>query len=543
MNFIEEKIIKKDNFSNLKLRFPPENNGELHIGHAKAICLNFELAKKYDRPCNLRIDDTNPLVEKQIYTDSIINDVKWLGYEPSDITYTSNYFNFIYDCAVTLIKKGLAYVDDSTSEEIALMKGTTTLSGTSSKYSDTNFRSIQENLDLFNKMKLGEIKEGDKVLRAKIDMKSPNLLMRDPIIYRIIKTKHYKTGDKWKIYPMYDFAHPLSDYIEKITDSLCTLEFEPHRELYNWVLNNCDLSDDKPEQTEFSRLNINYNITSKRKLKTLIENKIVTGYDDPRLHTLKGLKRRGFTPDSIKNFCEEISVTKKDGITSFELLEEILRKELNKNSIRLMAVLDPIKIIITNTNKNIIDIVEIENNPEDINTSKRKVPFTKELYIERKDFNLNPDKKYNGLTLNGEVRLKGAYVIKAEDFTIDEKTGLIKEVFCTYDALSKSGMDINRKIKGTIHWLSVDNAIDIQVRNYENLFTIEQPNKNDNFINYINPNSLIINKNSFVESYFAYCNRDYPVQFIRNGYYIIDSESNDTQIIYNKTVSLKQSYK
>lgn len=547
MNFIEEKIIGKDNLSNLKFRFPPENNGELHIGHAKAICLNFELANKFNKNCNLRIDDTNPSAEKQKYTESIINDVEWLGYKPNRITYTSNYFQFIYECAITLIKKGLAYVDDSTSEEIALLKGTTTIVGIPSKYSDINFRSVEENLTLFNKMRLGEFKEGEKILRAKIDMSSPNLLLRDPVIYRIIKLKHHKTDNIWKIYPMYDFAHPLSDYVEEITDSLCTLEFEPHRPLYNWVLENCDLVGNKPEQTEFSRLNISHNITSKRKLKELVDSKIVNGYDDPRLVTLSGLRRKGITPNSIREFCEEISVTRKDGITSFSLLEEILRKELNKNTIRLMCVLDPIKVIITNhiSNKynNIIDVLDIENNPEDSEILKRKVAFTKEIYIERKDFNLNPDKKYNGLTLNGEVRLKGAYVIKAESYIIDEITGEVKEIYCTYDPLTKSGMEIDRKIKGTIHWVSCDVGVEVEIREYDKLFSIEEPSKETNFMNFVNKDSLIINKKAIIEPYFIYCKHDYPIQFMRHGYYFLDKDSKDNRIVYNKTVSLKQTYK
>ena len=390
MNFIEEKILAKNKLDKLKLRFPPEPNGYLHIGHAKSICLNFGLALKYNRPCNLRFDDTNPISEDINFVNSIKEDVSWLGFNwDGDVKYTSEYFNFIYDCAVNLIKKGLAYVDDSTSEEIALLKGTTTIHGKPSPYYS---RSIDENLDLFSRMKNGEFTEGSKILRAKIDMTSPNMILRDPVIYRIISKTHHHTGNTWKIYPMYDFAHPLSDYIEGITDSLCTLEFEVHKPLYMWVLENC-VTGDLPEETEFARLNIDYTVMSKRKLKRLVEEGFVSGWDDPRLPTISGLRRRGYTPNSIKNFCETISVTRIESVISHLLLEECLRNDLNKSANRLMGIMDPIKVTITNWDKE-TEFVEIENNPEDENAGKRMVPFSGEIFIEKEDFREIADKKY-----------------------------------------------------------------------------------------------------------------------------------------------------
>jgi glutaminyl-tRNA synthetase len=382
MNFIEEKLIEKNNLDKLTLRFPPEPNGFLHIGHAKSICLNFGLAEKYNRLCNLRFDDTNPLSEKEDYVNSIIEDVKWLGFTPNKIVNTSDYFDFLYECAKTLIKKGLAYVDDSTSEEIARLKGTPTIPGMNSPFRG---RSVDENLDLFERMKLGEFREGSRILRAKIDMSSPNMILRDPVLYRIIETPHHRTGDMWKIYPMYDFAHPLSDYIEGITDSLCTLEFEVHKPLYMWVLENCDLENPLPEETEFARLNIDWTVMSKRKLKRLVEEGHVSGWDDPRMPTISGLRRRGFTPASIREFCERISVTKRESVVSYSLLEECLRGELNKSANRLMGVFDPIKLVITNWDSG-VEMLEIENNPEDSNSGVRMVPFSGELWIEREDF-------------------------------------------------------------------------------------------------------------------------------------------------------------
>jgi glutaminyl-tRNA synthetase len=541
MNFIEEKILEKGNLDKLKLRFPPEPNGAilkdgrvvggLHLGHAKSIILNFGLAEKYNAPCVLRFDDTNPTTERKEFVDSMIEDIKWLGFTPSEIRYTSDYFDFLYNCAVTLIKKGLAYVDDSTSEEIALMKGTTTLVGKDSPYKS---RSIKENLDLFNRMRLGEFKEGSKILRANIDMASPNMILRDPVIYRIIKKPHHRTGDNWKIYPMYDFAHPLSDYLEGISDSLCTLEFEVHRPLYMWVLENCDLKNTLPEETEFARLNIDYTVMSKRKLKRLVEEGYVDGWDDPRMPTISGLRRRGYTPESIRNFCDIVGVTKKESVISHLLLEECLRKDLNKNANRLMGVIYPIKLIITNWESG-TEWVEIENNPEDELAGKRLVPFSGELWIEKEDFRIEANNKFHRLKLGCEVRLKGGYVVKANDYK--EENGEIVEVYCTYDPNSKSGMELDRKIKGTIHWVSVEHGINMVVNEYDKLFNHPSPDKTDeDFINHINKSSLIINKKAIFEPSIG--NIKGAVQMIRKGYYILDKDSNSL----NKTVSLKEGW-
>lgn len=533
MNFIEEKILEKGNLDKLKLRFPPEPNGLAHIGHAKSICLNFGLAEKYNAPCVLRFDDTNPSTEKTEFVNSMIEDVKWLGFNPSEIRFTSDYFSFLYDCAVTLIKKGLAYVDDSTSEEIARLKGTPTISGTISPYYS---RSVEENLDLFERMRLGEFTEGSRILRAKIDMSSPNMILRDPVLYRIIEMPHHRTGDVWKIYPMYDFAHPLSDYIEGITDSLCTLEFEVHRPLYMWVLENCDLENPLPEETEFARLNIDWTVMSKRKLKRLVEENYVSGWDDPRMPTISGLRRRGFTPTSIREFCDRISVTKRESVVSYTLLEECLRGELNKTSNRLMGVFDPIKLVITNWNGG-VEMVPIENNPEDETSGVREVPFSGEIFIEREDFREEANSKYHRLKLGGEVRLKGAYVIKANE-VIKDSNGEIVEVRCTYDPLSKSGMVLDRKIKGTIHWVSCESAVRMSVNEYDRLFTNSEPDKGDDFINFINTNSLLVNKLAVFEPEVRNCKVGVPVQMMRKGYYVLDLDGNSL----NKTVSLKEGW-
>lgn len=537
MNFIEDKILDKNNLDKLTLRFPPEPNGYLHIGHAKSIILNFGLAEKYNRPCNLRFDDTNPTTEDTHYVESIVKDIEWLGYKPANIFYTSDYFDFLYNCAITLIKKGLAYVDDSTSEEIALMKGTPTSVGKDSPYKS---RSVEENLDLFNRMRLGEFTEGSKILRANIDMTSPNMILRDPVLYRIISKSHHRTGDNWKIYPMYDFAHPLSDYKEGITDSLCTLEFEVHRPLYMWVLENCDLENSLPEETEFARLNIDYTVMSKRKLKRLVEEGFVDGWDDPRMPTISGLRRRGFTPNAIKDFCDRISVTRKESVVSYLLLEECLRTDLNIVTNRLMCVLDPIKLTISNWDKG-TEMVEVENNPGDESAGTRMIPFSGELWIEREDFSINPDKKYNRLKPDGEVRLKGGYVVKANDYITDDRNNII-EVICTYDPLSKSGMSLDRKIKGTIHWVSIEHGVNVEVRDYDRLFDVSNPNELDDFTNSINKNSLSINEKSIIEPYINEYTGVNPIQMIRKGYYMIDSKSSN-RIIFNKSVSLKESYK
>lgn len=538
MNFIEEKILSKNNLDKLKLRFPPEPNGEsLHIGHAKSICLNFGLAEKYNRPCNLRFDDTNPSAEKAEYVDGIIDNIKWLGFTPAETLYTSDYFSELYNYAVTLIKKGLAYVDDSTSEEIALLKGTPTTFGKDSPYKS---RTIEENLDLFNRMRLGEFPEGSKTLRANIDMTSSNMILRDPIIYRMINKTHHHVGDTWKIYPMYDFAHPLSDFIEGITDSLCTLEFEVHRPLYMWVLENC-VTGDLPEETEFARLNIDYTIMSKRKLKRLVEEGFVSGWDDPRMPTISGLRRRGFTPKSIRDFCEEISVTRSNSIISHKLLEECLRVDLNKSANRMMGVINPIKLTIVNWDKG-TEWVEVENNPEEPNAGTRMVPFTGVLWIESEDFSINPDKKYNRLKPDGEVRLKGGYVVKAIDYITDE-SGKVSEVMCTYDPLSKSGMTLDRKIKGTIHWVSTEHGINVEVRDYDSLFTISNPDELEDFTTGINEKSLTVNNSAIFEPSIINCSIGNTVQMIRKGYYVLDGDSISDKFIFNRTVSLKESYK
>ena len=529
MNFIEEKIVEKMNLDKLRLRFPPEPNGYLHIGHAKSIILNFGLAEKYGRPCNLRFDDTNPMSEDENYVKSIINDVRWLGFNPDKIVNTSDYFDFLYECANTLIRKGLAYIDDSTSEEIASLKGTPTSVGKNSPYRD---RSVEENLDLFNRMRLGEFEEGSKILRAKIDMASPNMILRDPVIYRIINTTHHNTGDTWKIYPMYDLAHPLSDYIEGITDSLCTLEFEVHRPLYMWILENCDLENDLPEETEFSRLNIDYTVMSKRKLKRLVDEGYVDGWDDPRLPTISGLKRRGYTPESIKDFCDRVGVTRKESIVSHLLLEECLRTDLNVRSNRMMGVMDPVKLVITNWDKG-TEMVEVENNPGDEKAGKRMIPFSGEIWIEREDFREEANRKYHRLKLGGEVRLKGGYVVKAND--VVKNGDEIVEIHCTYDPMSKSGMTLDRKVKGTIHWVSVEHGVNMIVNEYDKLFINENPDKDGDFITNINPDSLIVNDKAVFEP--SVVDMKGTVQMMRKGYYILDKNGT-----INKTVSLKEGW-
>jgi len=529
MNFIEEKIVEKMNLDKLRLRFPPEPNGYLHIGHAKSIILNFGLAEKYGRPCNLRFDDTNPMSEDENYVKSIINDVRWLGFNPDKIVNTSDYFDFLYECANTLIRKGLAYIDDSTSEEIASLKGTPTSVGKNSPYRD---RSVEENLDLFNRMRLGEFEEGSKILRAKIDMASPNMILRDPVIYRIINTTHHNTGDTWKIYPMYDLAHPLSDYIEGITDSLCTLEFEVHRPLYMWILENCDLENDLPEETEFSRLNIDYTVMSKRKLKRLVDEGYVDGWDDPRLPTISGLKRRGYTPESIKDFCDRVGVTRKESIVSHLLLEECLRTDLNVRSNRMMGVMDPVKLVITNWDKG-TEMVEVENNPGDEKAGKRMIPFSGEIWIEREDFREEANRKYHRLKLGGEVRLKGGYVVKAND--VVKNGDEIVEIHCTYDPMSKSGMTLDRKVKGTIHWVSVEHGVNMIVNEYDKLFINENPDKDGDFITNINPDSLIVNDKAVFEP--SVVDMKGTVQMMRKGYYVLDKNGT-----INKTVSLKEGW-
>lgn len=541
MNFIEEKIlekIKKNPNYVPTFRFPPENSGTLHLGHAKAIVLNFGLAEKFNSSCNLRMDDTNPLNESEEFSKSIIEDVGWLGYKwNKDVKYTSEYFDKIKECAKYLILMGNAYIDFSTSKEIAEMKGTPTKPGTNSFYRDSN---VEGNIIFFEKMLSGETTDG--VLRAKIDMSSDNMIMRDPILFRCI--------EGYGASPMYDFAHPLSDKFENITDSLCTLEFEVHRPLYNWVIDKCSVATDNmghvviPEQTEFNRLNIDYTILSKRNLKYLVENNIVSGWDDPRMPTIKGLRRRGYTPNSIKTFCEKAGWTKHEVVVEHKLLESCLREELNKTSLRYMGVIDPIKLTITNWDKD-VEWVSIENNPENEDDGKRTVAFSKNLWIEKEDFRESANRKYFRLKIGHEVRLKGGYVVKANECIKDEDGNVI-EVLCTYDPLTKSGMGItmDRKVKGTIHWVSRDHAVDMEVREYSNLFDDKKPDIENN----INADSLTI-KNGYTELDCLNLRFEnigdkinYPIQFMRKGYYILDKDSNNDKLIFNRSVTLKETW-
>lgn len=528
MNFIEEKILKKDNIENLTLRFPPENSGHLHLGHAKSICLNFGLAEKYGGKCNLRIDDTNPSNESEDFTKAIIEDIKWLGFTPSEITYASDNFDFIHECAVTLIKKGLAYADPSTSEEMADLKGTPMIPGKDSPFRNS---SIEFNLDMFERMTKGEFDEHTMTLRAKIDMASPNMILRDPVIYRIMHKDHHRTGNKWSMYPMYDMAHPLSDYVEGITDSLCTLEFEVHRPLYMWFLENCDLDIPLPEETEFARLNVDYSIMSKRNLKLMVDENLVDGWDDPRMPTISGMRRRGYTPEAIKDFCERVGVTKRNGIISTLLLEECLRKDLNDRSDRRMGVIDPVKLTITNWDKG-VEMVEVENNPG--NDSTRMIPFSGELFIEKEDFREVANRKFFRLKLGHEVRLKGGYVVMANDVVKDEDGNVI-EILCTYDPLSKSGMELNRRVRGTIHWVSREHGIKMDINEYDRLFKTEIV---DDVIEDYNTDSLVVNTEAIFEPSVKDIKRGVAVQMMRKGYYVIDTKNN----VLNKTVSLKEGW-
>jgi len=521
MNFIEEKIINKNRTENMVLRFPPEPNGHLHLGHAKSLCLNFGLAEKYGGKCILRFDDTNPAKESNEYVNSMIEDVEWLGFTPDKISYTSDYFDEIYECALTLISKGLAYVDHSTSEEIAEMKGTPTTPGKNSPYRNN---SIDENTYLFKKMRNGGYGDKKVVLRAKIDMESPNMILRDPILYRMINKPHHRTGNYWCIYPMYDMAHPLCDYFEGITDSLCTLEFEVHRPLYNWILNNSDLVGNLPEETEFSRLNVNGHVMSKRIFNGLIDENKVEGWNDPRLLTIKGLKKRGFTPESIKDFCDRVGVSKREASIDVELLEECLRIELNKSSDRVMGVFDPIKLTISNWESG-TEMVTIENNPGDETKGTREVPFSGNIFIERDDFREEANRKYHRLKLGHEVRLKGAYIIKAES-VIKDKNGDVTEVICTYDPETRSG-NCDRKIKGTIHWVSSDDCIKIPTYSYGTPF----------IDNEFNEDSELINNNSVFEPRVLEIENGVSVQMMRKGYYVKDNDR------FIKTVDLRSSFK
>ncbi|WP_291073788.1 glutamine--tRNA ligase/YqeY domain fusion protein [Empedobacter sp. UBA5987] len=548
LNFIEQ-IIEDDLANgmpkeNLRFRFPPEPNGYLHIGHAKAICLNFGLGQRYNAPVNLRFDDTNPEKEEQEFVDSIREDVKWLGFEWAEERYASDYFQQLYDWAVQLIKEGKAYIDDQTSELINEQRKTPFEPGVNSPYRD---RSVEENLELFERMKAGEFEEGSHVLRAKIDMTSPNMNMRDPVMYRILKRPHHRTGDTWKMYPMYDWTHGESDYIEGISHSLCSLEFKNHRDLYEWYVNNVELPNQpqKPKQREFARGNVSYMITSKRKLMKLVQEGVVIGWDDPRMPTISGLRRRGYTPESIKNFWNTAGVAKRDNVLDISLLEFSVRDHLNKIAPRVFAVIDPVKVIIENYPEGQVEELEIENNPEDETAGTRIVPFTREIYIEREDFMEEAPKKFFRLSLGNEVRLKGAYFIKAERAEKDAE-GNITTIYATYDPETKSGSGTEaskRKVKGTLHWVSATENIPIEVREYDRLFTVESPDaeKDVDFLQFVNPNSLTV-KEGFAEPALKEAKVEDKFQFQRIGYFALDRDSSTEKLIFNRTVTLKDTW-
>ncbi|MDQ2086789.1 glutamine--tRNA ligase/YqeY domain fusion protein [Herbivorax sp. ANBcel31] len=546
-NFIQD-IIDKDNEENkfgkrVHTRFPPEPNGYLHIGHAKSICLNHGMAVKNNGKFNLRFDDTNPSKEEDEYVESIIRDVKWLGADWEDrLYYASDYFDMLYECAVKLIKMGKAYVCDLNADEIREYRGTLTEPGKNSPYRE---RSIDENLELFLKMKNGEFKDGSKVLRAKIDMASPNLNMRDPVIYRIMRANHHRTGEKWCVYPMYDFAHPLSDSHEGITHSICTLEFEDHRPLYNWLIEKLDM-ECKTRQIEFARLNISHTVLSKRKLLKLVEEGHVDGWGDPRMPTISALRRRGYTPASIRDFCSRIGVAKSHSMVEIALLEHCIREELNMKAKRVMGILDPLKVVIDNYPEDMVEEFEVTNNPKDPDSGKRKVPFSKVIYIERDDFREDPPKKYFRLTPEREVRLIGAYFVKCSDIVKDENTGEVIEVHCTYDPESRGGNSPDgRKVKGTIHWVSKKHAVDAKVRLYEQLFNVEEPGSDEDvdFIDEINPDSVKVLDSCKLEPGLKYAKPGDMFQFMRLGYFCVDSvESNEDALVFNRTVSLKDTW-
>lgn len=542
LNFIEH-IIEEDLANGLpkeklRFRFPPEPNGYLHIGHTKAIGISFGLGEKYEAPVNLRFDDTNPAKEEQEYVDAIKRDIKWLGYQWENELYSSDYFQQLYDWAIRLIKDGKAYVDSQTSEAIAEQKGTPTEPGTNSPFRN---RSVEENLELFEKMKAGEFEAGEHVLRAKIDMEDPNMLMRDPIMYRIMYAHHHRTGDDWCIYPMYDWTHGESDYIEQISHSLCSLEFKPHRKLYNWFRDNVHEYSKAylplpPKQREFARLNLSYTIMSKRKLLRLVEEGVVSGWDDPRMPTISGLRRRGYTPQSIRNFIDKVGVAKRENVIDVSLLEFCIREDLNKSSNRVMAVLNPLKLVITNYPEEKEEWLEAENNQEDESAGYRKVPFSKELFIEKEDFKEEAGNKFFRLKLGGEVRLKNAYIIKANSVVKDEK-GEIQEVHCTYHT------NTDKKVKGTLHWVSVNHAIKAEVREYDRLFMHEAPDsdKDKDFMEFLNPSSLN-NRTGYLEPSLAKAKPGDRYQFQRLGYFVADEDSTSKALVFNKTVGLRDSW-
>ncbi len=551
LNFLEQ-IIEEDLANGLpreklRFRFPPEPNGYLHIGHTKAIGISFGLGEKYNAPVNLRFDDTNPIKEEAEYVHAIKEDISWLGYKWDKELYASDYFQQLYDWAVKLIEDGHAYVDSQTSEQIAEQKGTPTEPGKNSPFRN---RSIKENLDLFLRMKNGEFKAGEHVLRAKIDMADPNMLMRDPIMYRVLHAHHHRTGNEWCIYPMYDWTHGESDYIEQISHSLCSLEFKPHRKLYNWFRDHVyDIAKDRlplpPKQREFARLNLSYTIMSKRKLLKLVEEGIVSGWDDPRMPTISGLRRRGYTPVSLRKFVETAGVAKRDNVIDVSLLEFCIREDLNKSANRVMAVLNPVKLVIDNYPENEEEWLDAENNPEDESAGSRKVPFSKELYIEREDFREEANRKYFRLTLGKEVRLKNAYIIKGESVEKDEQ-GNITAIHCSFDPKSKSGSGTEesmRKVKGTLHWVSIKHAIPVEVRVYDRLFSDEAPDghKDKDFMDYLNPDSLKV-VNAYVEPGLKSVSAGDRFQFQRLGYFCVDKDSSEDKPVFNKTVGLRDTW-
>ena len=539
LNFIEEIIdthLREGVYSSIVTRFPPEPNGYLHIGHASSICLNFGLTKRFPGYTNLRFDDTNPVTEDTEYVESIKEDVRWLGFEWKHERYASDYFDQLYAFALTLIEKGLAYVDDLTAEEIANQKGTPTESGVNSPY---RTRSVEENRDLFIRMKNGEFADGAKTLRAKIDMGHINMLMRDPILYRIKHAHHHRTGDAWCIYPMYDFAHGQSDSIEQITHSICTMEFVPHRELYDWLIT--QLAIYPSHQYEFARRNINYTVTSKRKLLQLVQDKKVAGWDDPRMPTISGLRRRGYTPESIREFCDRIGVAKRDNLVDVGLLEFCVREHLNRIALRRMVVFDPVKVVLTNYQGE--EWLSSENNPEDPTAGQRQIPFSREIYIEREDFMENPPKKYFRLAPGQMVRLKSAYIIRCEE-VIKDQQGAISEIRCTYIPESKSGSDTSGiSVKGTLHWVSVPHAVRAEVRLYDRLFNVEDPtDESQDFMHYLNPASLEVLPQVMAEPSLLDINPGDRYQFVRKGYFVLDKDSQSSHLVFNKTVGLKDGW-
>ena len=545
LNFIEQ-IINKDleagkNDSRVHTRFPPEPNGYLHIGHAKSICLNFGLAARYNGKCNLRFDDTNPTKEEQEYVDSIKEDVRWLGFDWEDREfYASDYFEQLYEMAVFLIKKGKAYVCEMTGDEIAAGRGTPAIPGKISPWRD---RPVEESLDLFDRMRKGEFPNGSKVLRAKIDMASPNMHMRDPVMYRIMHASHHRTADKWCIYPMYDWAHGQSDYLEKITHSICTLEFEVHRPLYEWFLDALEISGDRPRQHEFARLNLSYTVMSKRKLLELVKEGHVNGWDDPRMPTISGLRRRGYTPESIRTFSDRVGVAKRENVIDLALLEHCIREDLNKNAPRVMGVLDPVKLVITNYPEGQTEELQATRNPEKPEDGHRIVPFSRELFIERNDFMEDPPKKFFRLSPGKEVRLKYAYIIKCEEVVKDED-GNIVEIRCTYDPETKSGMGSTRKVKGTLHWVSVPHAIETEVRLYDRLFGVENPDdvpEGGTFKDHLNSDSLKVVK-GLLEPSVTDAKPEDRFQFERTGYFCVDKDSKSGLPVFNRTASLRDSW-